>query len=317
MPDKFIICREWGGGFWSDMDHVFAALLIAEITGRIPIIYWGACSKYRSEGPGNAFDIYWQSISPFTLDDITQINEATVFPKSWAGRPLDDDVSVEIMSSRTQRDSGIDLLSREETIIVSDTHIRPINLMPHIPTNHLLSSLDAAGVYRALWQKYLKPQPEIEQSVDVFCEKHFKGHQYIAVHIRGSDKHKEWGPLIKESNKRYVDALKSFRNNEAWRIFLMTESQSIFDEYIALFGDQIVSSECHRTSDDTGPHFGRLASGEILGREVLLDTLVATRANMFLGTGASNVSRAIDVYKDWPPGHKQLVVKNLWLYSGE
>ena len=38
---RYIVAREWGFGFWSDMGHILSVLLIAEITGRIPVIHWG------------------------------------------------------------------------------------------------------------------------------------------------------------------------------------------------------------------------------------------------------------------------------------
>ncbi len=41
MPsDRFLLIKSWGCGFWSDVDHVMGQLLVAEITNRIPVIYW-------------------------------------------------------------------------------------------------------------------------------------------------------------------------------------------------------------------------------------------------------------------------------------
>src|SRR4051812_49352892 len=34
---RYLVIREWGFGFWSDISHVLGALLLAEGTGRIPV----------------------------------------------------------------------------------------------------------------------------------------------------------------------------------------------------------------------------------------------------------------------------------------
>ena len=47
------------------------------------------------------------------------------------------------------------------------------------------------------------------------------------------------------------------------------------------------------------------------GREVLTDTLLALRADRFIGNGRSNVSAMIAVMKDWPPGASTLIGRSM------
>src|SRR5262245_6993052 len=42
--ERFLVIEAWGSGFWSDLCHVLGCLLLAEITGRIPVTHWGANS---------------------------------------------------------------------------------------------------------------------------------------------------------------------------------------------------------------------------------------------------------------------------------
>src|SRR5215469_16394010 len=36
-----LLIKAWGAGFWSDVSHVFGGLLLAEVTGRKPVVHWG------------------------------------------------------------------------------------------------------------------------------------------------------------------------------------------------------------------------------------------------------------------------------------
>ena len=43
---KYLLIKAWGFGFFSDVNHIIGQLLIAELTGRIPIVYWGKNSLF-------------------------------------------------------------------------------------------------------------------------------------------------------------------------------------------------------------------------------------------------------------------------------
>ena len=49
---RFLLIKAWGQGFWSDMCHVMASLLVAEITDRIPVVQWGGNSLFHCGGGG-------------------------------------------------------------------------------------------------------------------------------------------------------------------------------------------------------------------------------------------------------------------------
>jgi hypothetical protein len=52
--------------------------------------------------------------------------------------------------------------------------------------------------------------------------------------------------------------------------------------------------------------------GYRLGMEVLLDAVLAARADAFVGDGASNVSCSIAYLKKWPAGRLTLLRRNVF-----
>ncbi|MGB8078567.1 MAG: hypothetical protein WCF09_11900, partial [Gallionella sp.] len=38
QTERFLLIKAWGYGFWSDVSHVLGQLLLAEITGRTPVV---------------------------------------------------------------------------------------------------------------------------------------------------------------------------------------------------------------------------------------------------------------------------------------
>ena len=56
---QFLLIKAWGFGFWSDVSHVLGCLLLAEITGRTPVTYWGRNSLFRDGSGQDAFRLYF------------------------------------------------------------------------------------------------------------------------------------------------------------------------------------------------------------------------------------------------------------------
>jgi hypothetical protein len=99
-----------------------------------------------------------------------------------------------------------------------------------------------------------------------------------------------------------------------WRIFVLTESDILLNQFRYRYGDQVVATDSHRTSGNIGIHYLNNIAGGVLGEEVLADTLIALEGDRFIGNGLSNVSCAIDVFKDWQPGESGLIVANQWTH---
>ena len=83
--DKFLLIKAWGFGFWSDMDHVLGGLLLAEITGRMPVVHWGRNSLFSDDPARNAFDEFFEPVSAMRIDDLIRA-DFTYFPPKWSAR---------------------------------------------------------------------------------------------------------------------------------------------------------------------------------------------------------------------------------------
>ena len=174
-----------------------------------------------------------------------------------------------------------------------------INVMPWLPADHPWRGKSLDELYRAVWEKYLRPQPDIAAAADAFFNTHLKGEPYVAVHMRGSDKALE-DPELAATNQSFIDALEKV--DPSWRIFLMTDDEECLARMKRAFGDRLVFTDCQRIATTEGLHYQPQVDKVQAGREVLLDTLLALRADRFIGNGLSNVSAMIAVLKDWPDG---------------
>jgi protein O-GlcNAc transferase len=72
----------------------------------------------------------------------------------------------------------------------------------------------------------------------------------------------------------------------------------VVDQYRARFGKGMLALKCERSSDAIGVHFSS-KEGTRLGEQVIQDAWLASRCEIFIGNGGSNVSAGIRHLKDW------------------
>ena len=65
---RFLLIKARGYGFWSDVSHVLGALLLAVMTGRIPVTYWGYNSRFTEGSGRDAFELYFKPVSEFAIE---------------------------------------------------------------------------------------------------------------------------------------------------------------------------------------------------------------------------------------------------------
>ena len=138
---RYIIAREWGFGFWSDMGHILSVLLIAEITGRIPVIHWGNNCLFGDGQGGNAFDLYWQRLNEVGIEDLTEAG-LSFYPQEWDGKKCASNLPRN--SGRIARPTGEEFIDRSEDVIVSTRDFKLSGLVNHIPAHSALSGMSAA-----------------------------------------------------------------------------------------------------------------------------------------------------------------------------
>jgi protein O-GlcNAc transferase len=301
---KYLLIKAWGYGFWSDMDHVVGQLLLAELTGRTPVVHWGANTLFGASGVANAFELYFRPVSGATQDGLAAWGQS-FFPAKWTAATLRDE-NVNKFQGTGSRTSALHLLARDEDVVVSDFHGKVVDLMAWIEPDSPWHGLDYRAVYRRLFAKYIQLQPTLQARVDAFATERMAGRRWVAVHVRGSDKITELRDL-ELVNQQYQHRIeKMLQDDPAMGIFLLTDSEHFAREYRQKYGERVLFADVARSANDTGVHYAG-HEGRKLGEEVVLDAHLAARCDAFLGNGASNVSTAIRHLKDWAPGTFELI----------
>jgi hypothetical protein len=311
---RYLVIREWGFGFWSDISHVLGSLLLAEATGRVPVIWWGADSLFSDGGDHDAFQLYFQPVSDVAPQDLP---DADFFPPRWNKANLKKN-GISKWEGKGSRAGAVYFLNRPEIVAVSDFYIGVANVMPWLPGAHPMHGQPLEAVYRYLAGRYLRPRADIVAACDTIFDAQLAGAPFVAVHLRGSDK------LLEDRNAQAVNqAILSLLREEdpSWRILVLTDDERCLAMARNAFRDRVVATSCQRSHVDEGVHYLPTTDHVRAGREVMVDSYLALRASRFIGNGLSNVSAMIGVLKNWPSGscnllgHWVLAERGLILYQ--
>ena len=314
--DRYLLIKAWGFGFWSDVSAVLGALLLAEITERIPVVHWGANSLFGDGSGRDAFTTYFEPIGERRLDDLARMRDATFFPAKWTGTELAEE-DVAKWKGPGSRGAALYFLARPETVAVCDFYMGVVNVAPWLPAGHPMNGRTLDEVHRYLVDKYLRPRPAAQSACEAFFKAHLQGAPFVAVHMRGSDKALE-DEALDATTQAYFPAIAAI--DPAWRIFLLTDDTQLHGRLKSAFGDRVIATACQRTGTTTGVHHLPDVDRVQAGLEVMTDAYLALRADRFIGNGRSSVSAMIALMKEWGPGDctligkSQLLERNLSLY---
>lgn len=312
MPkDRFLLIKSWGCGFWSDVDHVMGQLLAAELTNRIPVIYWGPNSLYAESFQSNAFDLYFMPVSDYTIHDIAW-EGYTFYPPIWNSK----NIMIEDLDKITwlHRNLG-DMLGSDASVVVSDVHyfLRP--MLPYIPKDHWAYGMTAHEIYRGLFNKYLKLKPDIEEEIDAFYEAHLKdGHPLLGVHIRGGDKVREVENLSHLNREYHAEINNFIQKYKIQKILLLTDCEDIVKDFQFRYGSKVVFTDCRRgqlNDTNNAAHLQDYMNKRRKGIEIIKDTYLASKCDFFIGNGYSNVSYTVKRLKDWQEDNIKLFYRDI------
>jgi protein O-GlcNAc transferase len=287
----YLLIRAWGCGFWSDVFHVLGQFLLAEITERRPVVYWGGNSLFSDNPTKNAFSDFFVDSSSKELDDVLR-RDKSFWPQKWnVSNILGNDVNK--FDGPFSRMAALYYLTRTEDVLVSDFYSGVVDLLPWIPASHSQFGKSVDEVYRYLFSKYLFPTNDIVNQVDAFVSEQLASRPFMAVHLRGSDKIEEVTDL-NQRNVAYFEHIDAYlAKSDGGQIFLMTDDNHILVQMKTKYGNRILNTNSRRTSSAKGVHYQAADSRKLLGIEVMIDTYIAAKANCFVGNGGSNVSLAV------------------------
>jgi len=316
--EKYLISKAWGYGFFSDVMVSLAHLLLAELTQRTPIVYWGTNSLFRASDKENAFNEYFLPVSDADLNSVTR-PDFSFFPPKWDSQSLSKENYGKWVGPYS-RMHGRDFLDRDEDVVVCDFYTAIAELTDRLPQGSPYLSADLTHGYRRLIARYIQPQPKIDQGAARLHEGLIGDSSALAVHFRGTDKAGEITNItLEELLEHYLGATRQILSKGEYdRIYLMTDDARALESFRKSFGDRLVYTEIERAAANVGVHYQD--PGIERGMEVLLDALIAMRCEAFIGNGFSNLSCFIHAARDWEGrsfllGGNLMNLKNEYIYK--
>ena len=183
-----------------------------------------------------------------------------------------------------------------------------VHLVRHLlPPEHALAAFDTVDCLRMLAKTWLRPQPRLAERAAAFVSRHFADEPFVAVHVRGTDKHAEQGESLAAINARIeVVIARVLAGETAMRVFLMTDDLDVEAHYRSRWGERVVSTPARRSRGAQSVHFAADNDPKTIGEEVLVDVLIALHAREFVGNRWSNVASSVQFLRDWPAGALRL-----------
>ncbi|MBI5137332.1 MAG: hypothetical protein HZA24_08365 [Nitrospirae bacterium] len=293
---RYLLIKAWGAGFFSEVHHVIGHCLLAELTGRIPVVHWGDNCLFSDGGGVDAFRHFFKPLSDMAAADLPR-EEGGIFPPKWTADNLLTDNN-NVWNGPFSRLGPIDLLGRAEPLVVSDFYCWVSELKHWIPDGHPLHGRPVRDINRALIRKYIAFAPPRVAQAAAFRREHLPG-PYVAVHVRGSDKAVERADLKAVNRKTMGLVERALKRCPDHRLFVLTDSEVELERFTKAFGERVVSTRCQRTRGTVGVHFQEGPGRVRLGEEVVRDVLLALEADYFVGNVYSNISRFVSEFKDW------------------
>jgi protein O-GlcNAc transferase len=296
--NRYLVIKAWGYEFWSEAHHLASQLLLAELTQRTPVVHWGCNCLYRREGDVDASRHFFQQISPFRLEDLPPT--ATIYPPKWSWDNLHEE-NINKWKGEGSRLAAQFLFARPETLVVSDFYSTISSIRPWIGRSSRYYGLTEDELYSAMFQKYLKPVAGIANRVAAFFNRHMRGRPWVGVHAPGPGGVGESPGATRADDTPFDFIDRIVELNPTTGIFLMAEGRPVIDGFRKRYRARLLCARAARTASSTGsPMSG--PDGIAVGAGMLVDALLATTCDYFIGHQGSTASLAIGSLRGWPEG---------------
>lgn len=337
--DKFLLIRNWSFILWADVEHVLSQLLIAELTGRIPVVFWPTHCLHNGYVYTNGFELYFEPVSQHSIFELAK-PEYSYYPPLWDS----DNLLAEDLDKDTclYRNVG-DIISNNSNVVIGDVYIPVYHLIPFIRKDHPAYGMTVYQINCYLFRKYIRIKTDIEAEIQGFYNSWLRDEGLVlAVHVlkaqedpvydlgvyrKSDERYYLRDPLnfakkkkrlrrnrkLLEANIMYHDEIKKFIEKfNVKKIFLLTNCAETLQEYQKKYGSMVVSTQCRRigkeekTSAMDNPMVKRRQ-----GIEIIKDTYLAARCSFFIGSDCSSLSHAVSYIKDWPKNNLSLLFRNV------
>ncbi|MCC3380785.1 O-fucosyltransferase family protein [Paenibacillus farraposensis] len=333
---RFLLIKGYSHSILMDIRQLLNYIVVADLSNRVPVVHWGSSSFYNGKIYNNAFNMYFEPVSDYTIEDLMK-PEYSFFPSVWNYENLL--IPDPGLASFTDRSIG-EILESEADVVVCDLYPNKMPVQELIGEQHPLYGMEARQMYRYLIKKYLKLKPDITRKISQFFYTHsLHEGPTLALHVRGEVALDEITSRFSYSsyNSKFKIKYKPFRNtndtlllHQPYRIhkvgrdmtsnkiyhkeiqfmlgkysikklFLMTDSTKIIEEYKQLYGTMLVHTDAPRQDDDElVPYLETHMHRRQNGIDAILEAYIAANCSFFLGDGHSEISHGVTYLKDWP-----------------
>jgi protein O-GlcNAc transferase len=286
---RYLVIHAIPEGMVAVVRHTLHGLLIAEITGRRPVIYWGQRFLYRREGgEANAFPRFFKDVGCCDADAVKNAH-GSFLPWEWNGGNVFNDGLIchrydETRPGVVQPPLDV-LLSCEAEVIVYTHWNHLLDIIPFIPVDSVYHGLSDVTIASLIFRKHFKILPDILAPAMKIVEAGTASGRLIGVHCRGSDKISEHALVTPEDYRKEVDRVLLQKD----QVFLATDSEAALKKFRAWYGDRLISINCERSSNSKGIHF-TASHPEKAGQDFLIDSDMLSKCTVHLGTEGSHVS---------------------------
>ncbi len=315
--NRYLLIKSLGKSIWADVDHVMCQLLAAELTNRIPVVYWGMESLYSESVSSNAYEFFFEPVSGVTIQDIIRPGY-TLYPPSWNPENVyAEDTDRFKMEFRDLKS----LMRSEANIVVSDIYYPISSILAWSNRGHWSFGKTPHQVYRCLFDKYLKLKPEVKREIQRYINitPDFRDEKPIlGVHCHSNAIVHEVAQIY-DLNEYYKPNIWHFIVRYNIRhIFLITDSNKILRQFKKLYdinGMLLYTDSKKRPLKQRIPTYlqeypnKRHKGVELIKDtiEVIKDTYLAAQCDFFIGNGYSNLSNTVMRLKDWPETNIKLL----------
>lgn len=315
--NRYLLIKSLGKSIWADVDHVMCQLLAAELTNRIPVVYWGMESLYSESIATNAYELFFEPVSGFTVNEIIRPGYS-FYPPTWNSENiLAEDSDRFKMEYRDLKS----LMRSDANIVVSDIYYPLSSILSWTNRSHWSFGKTPYQVYRTLFDKYLKLKPEVKREIKKYINTtpDFRDEKPIlGVHCLSNAIVHEVAQIY-DLNEFYKPYIWQFIVRYNIRhVFLITDSNKILKQYKKLYGVNgmlLYTDSKKRPLKERIPTYlldnpnKRHKGVELIKDtiEVIKDTYLASQCDFFIGSGYSNLSNTVMRLKDWPETNIKLL----------
>ena len=314
---RFLLIKSWGYSLWADVEHVMGQLLVADITDRIPVVYWGMESMYSESLNTNAFELFFEPVSEYTVNDAIH-PDFSYYPPIWNF----NNVMLEDPDRIGWKDRDLkSMINSDANVLVSDVYDHVNSILPFIKPGSPYYGMSAHQVYRYLYEKYLKVKPEVKRRVNNFIHANpaFRDEKpIVGVHVHGNALVSEGNQLYSNNDFYHPNIWQYFHKYNARHVFLITDSKRIVQEYKRhySFNEVLILSDSKKEGFrgpvrqcNTDYPYKRKKGAELIKDtlDIIKDTYLALECDFFIGNGYSSLSNAVMRLKDWPETNIKLL----------